>query len=532
MYQTQQPHASARMAVGRALGLEIRQNSWSRDLPMSTRPAAMRDLAIPSRADPRFRGSVTAGRPPARGSQVARVVNSAGVKGSIFVAAAMLLALTGCGSTFACEEDSQCSNDGNAGVCQPSTGFCSFPDPDCTSGQKYGALAPMGLANTCVPASGGETESTDDPATATVGTGTTGVATTLPPPSGSGVTSLTTSTVTSETTPPATEVTTEDSSSSSSSSSSDESSTGEPGPCCEAKCAGLCGVGSCGDQIVGESIGSAEAIGVAVIGEDVVWSTGFGRTLQIANFAERRDEQLAAVPDGFITRIAADDTHVYFLDYGSGRVRRAALSNGAIDSLGEVSEGEARFGAIALNDTHVYFAMRGSGNVWRFSKDANNETPELVALLDNPFGVALDEAFVYFVDTLNDEVRRIAFEDIPTDTQGTMVVQAPGVGDIDVDDEQLYFGAGGQVRAADKLGSNEGVLTYAQNVGTVWDLDHDSTHIYFTGVGSAIVGRAAIADPGDYETMAETDQPWGIAVGCREVFWAQNGTQDLVMVGK
>lgn len=70
------------------------------------------------------------------------------------------LALGGaCGSpAFYCLSDDQCSGDGQAGWCE-ATGQCSFPDPDCASGRRYGSLGSDG--GTCVepPAdsAGGET---------------------------------------------------------------------------------------------------------------------------------------------------------------------------------------------------------------------------------------------------------------------------------------------------------------------------------------------------------------------------------------
>lgn len=69
----------------------------------------------------------------------------------------LLLAMLGvlsCQSTdgFQCRSNDACSNGGIAGLCQD-TGYCSFPDPDCASGQRYGDLAEM-LAQECVPPSG------------------------------------------------------------------------------------------------------------------------------------------------------------------------------------------------------------------------------------------------------------------------------------------------------------------------------------------------------------------------------------------
>ncbi|MGH1348492.1 MAG: hypothetical protein ACRBN8_43500 [Nannocystales bacterium] len=51
---------------------------------------------------------------------------------------AVALGLTGCPSSqgFACEDDHQCVQSGQAGVCQANA-FCSFPDADCPSGHRY-----------------------------------------------------------------------------------------------------------------------------------------------------------------------------------------------------------------------------------------------------------------------------------------------------------------------------------------------------------------------------------------------------------
>ena len=63
---------------------------------------------------------------------------------------AMLMS-TGClrSTAFHCTSDTQCSSGGPAGKCQTSVGFCSFADPGCPDGQRFGDLADM-YANTCV----------------------------------------------------------------------------------------------------------------------------------------------------------------------------------------------------------------------------------------------------------------------------------------------------------------------------------------------------------------------------------------------
>ena len=65
--------------------------------------------------------------------------------------------LAGCNDAdaFTCVEDAQCQQNGVDGTCQP-LGFCSFDDASCASGQRYGSLAPDGVAGKCVPPTNGD----------------------------------------------------------------------------------------------------------------------------------------------------------------------------------------------------------------------------------------------------------------------------------------------------------------------------------------------------------------------------------------
>lgn len=69
--------------------------------------------------------------------------------------------LVACGppAAFPCLVDEDCIIGALVGVCQPA-GFCSFPDSECASGQRYGDHAGGGLARDCVDV--GTTTSGDD----------------------------------------------------------------------------------------------------------------------------------------------------------------------------------------------------------------------------------------------------------------------------------------------------------------------------------------------------------------------------------
>lgn len=108
------------------------------------------------------------------------------------IAGAGLGMLGGClgAAAFLCESDEVCQQGGTTGLCQPS-GYCSFPDEECASGQRYGAYAGGSLAGECVEpgAFASDGGSTDDGVTTsplTTSTATTGVtsSTTSPPTTG------------------------------------------------------------------------------------------------------------------------------------------------------------------------------------------------------------------------------------------------------------------------------------------------------------------------------------------------------------
>ncbi len=86
-----------------------------------------------------------------------RYTRAVGGRGRWWLALAAL-AVPACSSpsqVFSCSESSQCESVGVPGTCE-SNGFCSFPDPECPSGRRYGDLAGP-LSETCVDDGTGET---------------------------------------------------------------------------------------------------------------------------------------------------------------------------------------------------------------------------------------------------------------------------------------------------------------------------------------------------------------------------------------
>lgn len=406
-----------------------------------------------------------------------------------------------CALSFPCDADEQCARDGTAGVCQPS-GYCSFPDASCDSDQRYGELAPGELAGTCVPGAEG---SGSDP---TMGEGTTDGASTIVP---------------GTTLPP-------DDTGTSGGSEDPSASDTDPPACCYAGCEGTCDSGGCSAQQIGRPIADAEAIGVAVMGEWVVWSTGFGRSLELATIFGDSMGQLVAVPsNSFVTKIAGDDTHVYFLDYGTGTVKRASVPEGVIDIVTVVPGGMADFGGIAVGDEHVYFTMRNTGDVWRGAKDLSQQgAAELVAEAANPHDVAIDDTTVYWID--DPQILRIRFDDIGTG-EPEVVHEGGGLSTLTIDATHVYYAENGGIGRALKGANEQGVEQLAVDQGEIWDIAVDEAHVYWTASAFGALARVPLGG-GEVEVLDDTPTPWGLDLGCHAAFWAENGTQTLQMVLK
>lgn len=424
--------------------------------------------------------------------------------------------LSGCSSAFSCQEDSQCEQNGQAGVCQPATGFCSFPSDDCESGQQYGGLAPDGIAGTCVPTTY-ETDAPGSTSTTSGGSSTSsGEATSIPRD--------TSTSGTPDSTDASEDATTEEESS---------GGTGDAPRCCGADCPDACAERArCPVELVGTNPPqNSEAVDVAVIGDSVVWSTGFGGSLMLADPDAGIDAELVSISDGsgdsYVTRLATDDTHVYFLDWGGPAVLRASVPGGVVESVTTVPGGQAGFGGIAVDDTHVYFAMRTTGGVWRATKGSGSSA-ELVAMADQPFGVAVDGEHLFYIDTVVGAVLRLALDSL--DKGGASpdtVVTARELTAIAIDDEFLYYGASGSLGRADKLGTNEGIEILSAELDDIWNVDVDDTHVYVTLASGGEVGRIPKDGSEPFAVLANTEEPWGLALGCDDVYWADNGSRTL-----
>ena len=295
---------------------------------------------------------------------------------------------------------------------------------------------------------------------------------------------------------------------------------------------GDCLGGSCQPLTIGGPPMMEEAIGVAVVGDLAIWSSGYGRTLYRTPIDGSGPWTTLANVSGnsFVTRIAADATDVYFVDYGGSTVKRVNVESGAETMVTQVAGAEARFGGVAVGSDHVYFAMRGTGGVYRGAKNLSDQGgAELVANPTTPFDVALDDAYVYFNDTTSNTISRVPFDLGPLEI---VITGGSSLQGLAVDATHIYFGSDDQVWKASKTGTDVGIVNLATAVNNAWDIVTDDVYVYWTGEQNDAIYRASKDGTQPGVIIGTASQPWGLAQSCDALFWANNSTQTLIKLAK
>lgn len=432
-----------------------------------------------------------------------------GISAALF---SVLVADAGCNrETFFCDAAEDCSSDGGGGVCE-STGYCSFPDPECATGRRYGELAPSGLAGTCVPV--------DD------GTGSTTASmsgeTTAPDPDPTlDPSTTTTASPTTSTTDPAT---TDPSSSSSGETGDAASSTGGEPTCCSADCS------SCGESCTAETFDeteSGEALAIAIVDDTLIWTTGW--TNQVITIdLETGDRSVLVTLPHIISQITTDDAYIYYLSYSSGFVGRISIASGQVDQLGNtdgMQQFDAGLGHLVVDDTHVYAAMantanEANGGVFQFPKEPGEGDPLRIGDFDRPVGIGVDATSLFVADDNDGAVFRI--EKAALDGEPVQLAAAPAPGPMHVGDDALYVTSGTDLlRIPKRPGPSTLLASITQKIEGI---TADETHVYVTGLYSGEVMRVAMGDDEPAAVIADVNAPWGIATDCNYVYWCENGT--------
>jgi hypothetical protein len=94
------------------------------------------------------------------------------------------------------------------------------------------------------------------------------------------------------------------------------------------------------------------------------------------------------------SRIAVDDTHVYWSDFYKNRIRRVRRDGGAAEVVTETGIASVRPSALAIDATDVYWGAEGSTELYRAPK-AGGPFTTVGTGIGEPVGIAIDETFVF-----------------------------------------------------------------------------------------------------------------------------------------
>ncbi len=266
----------------------------------------------------------------------------------------------------------------------------------------------------------------------------------------------------------------------------------DPESCCIAgrSCqGGACESGECGPVPIAASQNpdGEEVLDVVVVGDKVFWSSGYGTKLYMTSIdggpqfthATSNDS-----PNKYLTRLAADAEHIYYTNWGSGRIVRVPVEGGALEIVAEVPDSgtppEAGFGQIALGGGHVFWAMANTGGAYHA---ALASLPAEAELLDAAgwHGMATDETFVYW-STTDGAILKRPLSDLSAAPE-TVVSGQGSILDIEVIEDRVYWATYGSVSSAVKDGLNKLLVTVYNGGVTPLGIAGDGRDVFFTLAG-------------------------------------------------
>lgn len=202
--------------------------------------------------------------------------------------------------------------------------------------------------------------------------------------------------------------------------------------------------------------------------------------------------------------MASDSDHVYWTEFGdgpgsgNGSVKACPIAGcGAGPTVYAQGLGNPR--GIAVDGTNVYFGI--VGGVYACAIGGCGGSPMLLATASAPYGVAVDSTYVYWVDTGDSTVHRVAKTGGPDNVlydagDGIVyepfqcVVDGPFLYFTDYDENAFRLSVTGGAVAILGNGNNNSVY------GNAFGITTDPTSVYFGGNGIILRADKMIADSG------------------------------------
>jgi sugar lactone lactonase YvrE len=264
--------------------------------------------------------------------------------------------------------------------------------------------------------------------------------------------------------------------------------------------------------------------------------------------------------------IAVDATNVYWTNFNGGQVMKVAKSGGTPIQL---ASGQPRPFGIAVDANNVYWANYGlmhfgAGTVMQLPSDSDGGMPTTLASgLSGPIGIAVDATNVYWADgwgadvdgvpidggaltqlaanqngphyvatdganlywtTYNDDtIMQLPLVDGGVPKQLATGMTPPFLG-IAVGPTGVYWTqeiTGGTVWSVPTDGGAATTIAAKQN--QPWGIALDAKYVYWVNNGSGTVMRAPLAGGPATQLASQQSQPTSIAVDSTAVYWTNNG---------
>lgn len=329
----------------------------------------------------------------------------------------------------------------------------------------------------------------------------------------------------------------------------DDGTLDDPENCCARgrSCnGGTCTEGECGAVKLGPSPNAEneELLDVVVAGGTVFWASGYGSRLYATPTSGGGPVTIHATsndaPAKYITRLATDSTHVYYTNYGTGRIVRVPLGGGGLEIVSQVSPGatapEAGFGQIAVGGGFAFWALENTGGV--YAAPLGGDLPADPIVLDETLdahGVAVDNTHVYWSTQGNTIVRR-PLTNLSAQNE-TVLTGQDVLGDIEVFGDRVYWSDFTTVYSSVTDGLNKLVVTvFSEGSGSPFGIAADDQHVFVTTNGTnepprpgAVFRVPLLGGPKvELATAAAPGEVRAVALDCDSIYVA-NGPDHNVL---
>jgi len=227
--------------------------------------------------------------------------------------------------------------------------------------------------------------------------------------------------------------------------------------------------------------------------------------------------------------IAVDSSNIYF---GAVGAVYACSLGGCSGNLIQLASADQPYG-VAIDSTYVYWVDYGSSTVHRVAKTGGADSVLYDAgdgVVYEPFQCAVDGTFIYFMDYDENAFRLSVSGGSPAllGSGNNNSVYGTAFG-ITTDPSSVYFGGNGIILRADKTIVDSGVPISTRvplAVGLAYDVT--TSMIYWANWGSGTssdgtVGKMA-GDGGSAQVLAASlDPPEAITISGDSVLWISNG---------